>query len=290
MIRFQFGILTLATLLFCNTTDAGNKKKGEPEAYQEITVSTSEEFYLAVGSNRTIYIDADTLNLTSLSGFKMGNDAVGPTDHVRIDWGMNIHHVRNLTIRPLGNETVVLLDDFKEHITLSFDSCAGVSLSNLIIGHLPQENAFCEKEVIAIRDCQDFDFDSVGLFGTGAQGFVAFESQNIFFGNCEIYDCSQGAMTIRNSTVFLEGCDIYDIDVYYAAIKVFGQSELGAHGCKFEKLWGVETFLIDAAEESYLDFYDCSFINNKGKRQVNGEGVVIMEECTFDRNRFTEEE
>lgn len=188
---------------------------------REYHVTTVDEFLAAIGSDRTIYLDAELFDLSKAGHF----GGYGGANYYWQDNfdgpGLVISGVMNLNIIGMGKDKTNIETLPRYADVLSFLNCYAVTVQDLTVGHTLGAGA-CAGDVISFRDCGYCKVSDCGLFGCGVNGINAYECQGLMFRDTEIYECSGYGAIIQNSydTVF-EGCSIHDCE--YDTVWVGGE-------------------------------------------------------------------
>ena len=263
--------------------------KGKPEQLDDTTylVANAHEFYEALGSNRTIYIDADTLNLTEINNeFMGGDDEIGQHPYF---FGLDITGLENLRIIGKGDKPVKMYEMYKEHVVLTFSNCHNLTLTNLDLGHFAQDDFMCEKEVIHFGDCSDITIDKCLFFGTGFEGLTAFDCENIRVTNSEIFDCSGGVFTLlRTNNVSFENCAFYDIYVYYSGVDLGECSNITIDNCSFKHIYADDARMFTVGNCDNCLVNESSFDSCRAKIFVDNPLDLPMASCVIANSEFEE--
>ena len=100
-----------------------------------------------------------------------------------------IRNMQDLTITGAAGARIITLDP--DGPALAVDSCAGVNISGIYIGHETPPGANCGEDasVIAVHGSKDVTFDNCDLYGCGRYGF-AISTGAVTLKNTVIRDCS----------------------------------------------------------------------------------------------------
>jgi hypothetical protein len=242
-----------------------------PAAAEDYTVSTYEEFFDALGSDRTIIIDGGSLFLSDYfedfpwEGESTPGEYPAPCAHwesVFDGSSLVLSDLENLTIRGSGDLACSLLTEYRYAYVLEFRNCEGITLENLVIGHEPA--GYCMNGVLGFSVCRDVSVDGCELFGCGVEGLTILGCIGFTFVDSEIRDCTYGILTCINST------DLLFEDSVFRDNREF---------------WGV---VLDSCNQ--VEFLDCTFRGNHVDFFGNplfdffGCGYVLMRDCTVREN------
>ena len=192
-------------------------------------VTTVDEFLAALGSDRTITLDAPVFDLTSASDYgSPGNEFYfwresydGPE--------LVITGVHDLTVDV--NKEALDYSQAALHYTisatpryanvLSFQYCDNIRLLNFTAGHT-REPGECSGGVLFFQNCSMVYIGSCRLYGCGILGIDANNCSSVMVNDTEIFDCSQGGASFwQTDGITLDGCSIHDIN---GPALSFGQS------------------------------------------------------------------
>ena len=254
---------------------------------ETITVSTAEEFVNALGSDRTIVIDAPgPLNITPVvekliadnkirkyDFYNGNNNFTGLGYYNMFDGpGLAVVGFKNLTIesatRGDWGGRAEILSSPRQADVLTFNSCAGISLYNLSLGHT--NTGECECGVVTLFGCREVTINECDLFGCGTEGLFIKESTDILVQNTVVRDCSYHTMTLAQAhNVYFNNC-IFRDNREFSQINVFDSENIMFNECYFTNLKG-KLFNV----ESHTAFFDCTFNNC----EYNPSEEVILTNC-----------
>ena len=180
-------------------------------------VGTVDELLAALGSERTIVLDAEYYDLSTASDYgSPGNEYYfwkesydGPE--------LVITNVHDLTIDAAKTEggntalyhTISATPRYAN--VLSFQYCDNITLTNFTAGHT-QEPGSCSGGVFCFQNCTGVGVISCRMYGCGILGIETTNCASVFIVDSEIYECSQGAanMSWTDGITFIN-CDIHDV-------------------------------------------------------------------------------
>ena len=182
------------------------------EVYNEdgqrlVTVETVDEFLAAIGDDTTISLIGDVFDLSTAANY----GAYGSDNYYWINVydgpGLVISGVKNLRI--VGNEATIAAIPRYANV-IGFVNCENISIENLTAGHT-QEPGECAGGVLDFQNCNDMSIIDCHLYGCGILGISTANCSNLYVGNTEIYECSQGAIALyaTRGAEFVN-CDIHD--------------------------------------------------------------------------------
>ncbi|MCR5090560.1 MAG: right-handed parallel beta-helix repeat-containing protein [Oscillospiraceae bacterium] len=177
----------------------------------EYHAATADEFLAAIGSNRTIYVDAEELNFDTASEY----GGAGGNCYYWMDNydgpGIVITGVDNLTIIGQGKDQTTLLATPRYSDVIYFENCSHVSIQSLTAGHVKEAPGSCAGDVFEFIFCRDCSIVDCGLFGCGVNGILADSCSDFRIADTEIFDCSQcGAMIYGSDHFSFAGCSMHD--------------------------------------------------------------------------------
>lgn len=177
----------------------------------EYHVTTVDEFLAAIGSDTTIYLDAELFDLSTASSY----GGYGGEHFYWVDVydgpGLVITGVKNLRLIGQGKDKTTVEAVPRYADVLCFESCTDVTVSSLTAGHRKGEPGSCSGDVLGFEHCRDVHVIDCGLFGCGVWGIRANESVKGEILRTEIYECSAGAAVIRSTDGFVfTDCSVHD--------------------------------------------------------------------------------
>ena len=188
----------------------------------EFHVTNVDEFLAAIGSDRTIYLDAETFNYSDASNY----GGYGGEHYYWVDIfdgpGLVITDVENLRIIGLGKDKTTVEAVPRYADVFCFENCQHVTVAQLTAGHTKGEPGSCTGDVAAFEKCQDVHVVDCGLFGCGVWGIRANDCVRGDILRTEIYECSMGAAVIMRTDGFV----FTDCSVHDCAGKDWGSSKM----------------------------------------------------------------
>jgi hypothetical protein len=174
-------------------------------------VDNVDDFLAAIGSDTTIYVDAELLDFSTAANY---GGYGGNNYYWRADFdGPNliITGVENFHIIGQGKDRTTLQAVPRYAEVLNFDGCSNISIENLTAGHLKEAPGSCAGDVFEFTDCGEILVRGCGLFGCGVNAIYATNCQGLTVEDTEMYECSNlGAQLMRCSGVTFTGCEIHD--------------------------------------------------------------------------------
>ena len=231
-------MLALVLITACGkTSDVPAQTQASPESgnVQETDgvykVSTTEEFLLSIGSDRTIVLAPGEYNLSQSVTIGQMRGLDYHYEEVYDGYQLVIDGVYNLTIE--GSEDTVICTDPRYANVIKFDGCRYLTLKGFTAGHT-DEPGYCQGGVIEFDNCEDVFVESCALYGCGTCGIWAENTDRIQVTSAEIYECSFNAVWLeccRDAT--FENCTIRNISNNNARLFSFDVcTDINVSGCE----------------------------------------------------------
>jgi len=288
-----FAMLLAAALLLALAGCGGGDTPINARIKDEIAVTTMEEFLDALGSNRTIRLDAEILVSEaeiSYSGLARweGSDLFR-WENVYDGWELTIQGVKDLTIRcgPKGSLTTKPRYSF----VLCFEGCEGVTLEGLTVGHTV--GGVCAGGVLRFTGCKDVKIKDCDLYGCGTEGLLLEDVDGLSMEGGSIYECTSDIMTVSDSkNLAFKGCAFRD-NGRDTLVQLSNVEGMLFEGCLFENngdemsaVFGAPWWWSDEDEENVgVTVKGCTFRNNRSDA-LSYLDSVAFEGCVFEDNDF----
>lgn len=236
--EYSYNVTNVNFVSYDDIVESGIVQEGKQDIKQ-IYVSDVRSFVEALGSNRVIQIaDNVELNLSEVLYDEEFFDAPGRlyvNDTTQVDIAssfvfsdtnyyareLTLFNLDNLTIRAAAGARIVVEEP--DATVIEFVNCENVKMENLTFGH--ETEASCVGHVIAIDKCQNFNLTNCDLFGCGAYGLLAYESENVCVEKSVIRECTMGIMwLISCEDVTFKGSKFLRNDAFNL-IEISGLSE-----------------------------------------------------------------
>lgn len=170
-----------------------------------VEVNNVADLISNIKSNSTIILDGGEYNLGKAL------DSLNPA--VWYDYGAKIGNVSNLEIRAADNATVLLYSNRPDDAVLAFDSCTGISVKNITLGHVLRDVDSCSAGVVNLYNSTNIMFDQCDVFGCGYFGFEVDSSSGVGITGCCIHHCKEYAVGVYDSSnVTVSGSTIINND------------------------------------------------------------------------------
>lgn len=174
-------------------------------------VDTVDDFLAAIGSDTTIYVDAELLDFSTASNY---GGYGGNNYYWRDEFdGPNlvITGVKNFHVIGQGKDKTTLQAVPRYAEVLNFENCSDISVEELTAGHLKEAPGSCAGDVLEFTNCGEILVRGCGLFGCGVNGIMANNCEGFTVEDTEIYECSNmGAQFGSCNGVTFSGCYIHD--------------------------------------------------------------------------------
>lgn len=119
---------------------------------------------------------------------------------------LTIAGVDGLTIKGTKNSRIIVNAAYA--YVLNFVNCTDIKLENVTLGH--NVPGYCMGGVVGLYNCQSVTIEDSDLYGCGAYGIVAENSEFIRMNRSFIRDCSYGIMQLMNvQDVVFNSCDFF---------------------------------------------------------------------------------
>ena len=249
----------------------------DPEIDPQIfEVSTVDELIAAIGSNRVINLAPGTYNLCKAK--KQDTPFVTFSEYYD---QVIIHGVENMTLTgpedsAAGAVKIVTDSIYADVIRIQMSS--GVVLEHLTVGHTkPNKEYECEGAVTCFQGCEDVIVSECELFGCGAVGVQAWNTDELFIYKTDIYEWTYAG-------VYLEGCadaqmvfcDVHDCSFLGSGV-IVGNTALFLSECTFRNIKGEEHLydFIDYEAISSVHAHMCTYENVKCKQGLGTDDYRI---------------
>ena len=205
------------TMVLEKSTPLVFEEQAEPDESgesAEIHVQTVDEFLAAIAPNHTIYLDAETYDLSTASDYGAYGGRYYTWRESYDGPELIITNVDGLSIvsgeeKGTGHTTICAIP--RHANVLSFEGCDDLRLSSFTAGHT-EEPGDCSGGVIYLRDCRNTRIQACRLYGCGTLGIEASNCDNLSVQDSEIYDCSSGGVVLQSTdTLEFTRCDIHDL-------------------------------------------------------------------------------
>lgn len=252
--------------------------------HDEITVTSLGQFIAAIGSNRSILLDNDDLDLTLNEPIPSGLSFVSSED-VFDGRQLTIHDVENLEIRPANARTAHVFVSPRYAFPLDFFQCQNIRISGLSMGHHP-ETGSCVGGVFRAKEVRGLSVTHCDLYGCGTEGFQLRDCHQVIIDSCVVRDCTDALSS-------LYGCN--GVSIRQSMFRNNAAGPLSFEDCSnvevletgFEHSkptaysFGSQA-LIFAAKSQDIRFRDCWASQNAHRTLEANAGSVEFINCRWD--------
>ncbi len=243
-----------------------------------ITVSNMTELLQSIGSDRIIKLLPGEYDLTE--GYQVKNKYVTWVDEYDGPCPV-IKSVSNLALIGEGDATIMIKPAYGW--VFSFDTCTGIRLSSLILGHTVPGT--CLGGVLRFKNCDDTEIRSCELYGSGTYGLGLERATGFIMEDCIVRDCTYGLATIERSSGLTFIDTVFRETGEYDLISVSSSDHMLWSGCRFEDNWGPSLFYVDD-ESRDLRLTGCAFTGNRVASFCNKKGSLDVEGAVYKGNQF----
>ena len=253
-----------------------------------IEVSTVEEFFKAIGSNRTIRLTAQRYNFSELSPELQWTNV--SMRKVYDGYELVISGVENLKIESLGQQPSLLVTEPRYASVLNFENCRNITVSKIEAGHWPKKG-YCRGGVLAFSACENVLVEDSVLYGSGTYGVIAYTTRNISLKSSVIKECTYGITFLDEVRDFIaEQCRFYNNIGILSIVDIMNSSELIAFKkCEFDRnSFGESTrgtfFNIEKSAPIIVE--NCLIRNNIAESLTNDSSLVKLINTQLENNDF----
>ena len=259
----------------------------QPEA---LTVSTVDELLAAIGPHTSITLLEGVYDLSQAADY--GSAASGASYSWEPVFEMDgkdafelkISGVSGLTLMAEGEVTIAAAPRFAN--VLSFESCAGLCLSGLTIGHTEAPGE-CTGGVVKLTGVNSAVISQCKLFGCGTVGVNAVNSTGLRVVDSEIYDCSYYAAQLSGcQDVLLDNCQIHDNENFGGLFEINSSDNCAVINCRIND--NTSGLLLSSSYGPKVYFAGNIIEDNDFSKQgvfyMDGAPVTV-EGCQFSNNQ-----
>jgi len=243
-----------------------------------ITVTNMTELLQAIGSDRIIHLAPGQYDLSK--GYLVKNANISWVDEYDGPCPV-VKSVSNMALVGDGRETVMIRPQYGW--VMSFDTCSGIRISNLIFGHTTPGQ--CLGGVLRFKNSDDTEIRSSELYGSGTYGLGLERASAFLMEDCTVHDCTYGLATIENSSNVTFNNTAFRHTGEFNLVSVVSCDHIAWNDCSFEDNWGSSLFSVDD-ESRDIRLVRCAFTNNRVHSFASGIDNLILENPRFDGNSF----
>lgn len=256
---------------------------------QTIEVSDVDQFWKAVGSNRTIRLRQGTYDFTA-------DDRSGKhyrSREVHDGFERVIHGVTGLNI--VGAAGVKLHVSPRYAHVFCFEECRQVTLENVLLVHSP-DLGYCQGGVLHFAQCEEITIRGCILDGSGIEGLTLTGVKRLSFLNSTIRNCTYGIMTLEDCVEIRFSKGSFTRNSEFDLVNIKGCESIEFDNCRF-------TGNRSNTENDFDDYClfaitgskgvvvrDSKFRNNQAPFFAKTRGSIEVVNCLRSRNRFTKGE
>ncbi len=243
-----------------------------------VTVRSVAELLSAIGPDRIIRVAPGDYDLSE--GYRVKNRYVSWVDEYDGPCPV-IRNVTNLTLEGDGLATLMIRPAYGW--VLSFDTCSGISVGGLTLGHTVP--GYCLGGVIRFKNCEGVSVRSCDLYGSGTYGVGLERTSDFVMEGSRVHDCTYGLVTIARS----EGVAFRDVAFEdtgeFDLVEIASSDAVLFERCAFRGNWGSSLFSADS-ESRDLTLRDCAFEDNAAEEFASRRGALTLEGGSFSGNAF----
>lgn len=253
---------------------------------EEIAVRTVEEFFRAIGPNRTIKLAPGSYQLSNLS--PVASEPYVSFEEAYDGYELIVSGVENLKIVGQGERPPRLVTEPRYGEVLRFRNCQNITLENIEAGHWPQKG-FCQGGVLDFSECEKIDIENCILFGSGIEGIRAIAVNDLTCKNTVIKECTYHILTLSdcNNVLFTE-CLFHD-NQQYDLVNVFNSRNVQFQNCEFRYNFSqtvLENFLFNIKDSDPVLLTKCLIQYNNVTNFVTDPTLLELIETTLKNNTF----
>jgi hypothetical protein len=253
---------------------------------QEISVSTTEEFLKAIGSNRTIILQKGNYLLSDFT--EMEGENFFFQEHFN-GKELVLQGITNLTIRGTGNHDSHLLTEPTYGQVIIFQDASEIRLENLKAGH-GENKGECVGGVFLFKRCSGVQVRNSLLYGSGTEGITAEDCKDLTIQGSSIYGCTYGICTLTacKKVSFLD-CKMYD-NVEFEMVNVSACKAVTFKDCSFSKNRAgdasTDYSFFNVAKSSPIALDHCTLLDNQAAHLCNAPKLLNMKACTAPKSQW----
>lgn len=208
------GALLLCLLaLLAGLCTAAYAEEAEAAERTTVEVSTVDEFLAAIAPNTEIVLAEGEYNLTQAASYAWGSALYYHWEGTYDGYELVITDAENLLIRGADGAEVTISTEPRYSNVLRFDGVKGLTLSNLVVGHTPDQG-YCTGGVLYLTDCSNVEIQGSHLYGCGTLGITLERCRNVHVDKTEIYECSYGCIDVSGcENVLFENSKFHDCEI-----------------------------------------------------------------------------
>ena len=248
-----------------------------------VEVSTVDEFLSAIASNTEIVLAEGEYNLTKAANYAWGNAPYYHWEGTYDGYELVITDVENLSIRGADGAEVTISTEPRYSNVLRFDSVKGLTLSNLVAGHTPDQG-YCTGGVLYLTDCSDVEIQGARLYGCGTLGITLKRCRNVHVDKSEIYECSYGCIDVSGcENVLFENSKFHDCEIVLEGFSIRASQDVAIINSEIYNNRGDMFAYLFSADSPGVYLGGLDIHNNESAAIFAPNCVpVTVESCRFD--------
>ncbi|MDR1873900.1 MAG: right-handed parallel beta-helix repeat-containing protein [Synergistaceae bacterium] len=286
---FRKIVLTIFIALMLALPALAAKPRPETSVHLQ-KISSTLEFYEALGSDRTLVFEPGQYNLTNLDipskyfdKSRDGSDAKLFWDEVFDGYELRIKGMKNLTLRgtptPEGGTTTDLIVNPRYAFVIHFEDCENIRIESIVAGH--SEDGECQGGVYRFTNCTGVTLDRAEMYGSGTEGLKLDNARDVSVTFSTIFDCTYDIMTVEGGgNIAFENCK-FTGNREFDLVNVAGVNGLTFDNCVFSGNRGGKMFVTDAGSKNVL-VRNSRFEGNSMEEPIANARNVAFTNCEFD--------
>jgi hypothetical protein len=275
---FTFSIIFFSISSFCQSSTV-------------IKVNNALEFVEAIGSNRTIELEGNTIYLSDVSSSKSGSNYRFDEEYDGHE--LVIFDVSNLKIIGLGLKPVKIITKPVYGDVLVFNHCSDILLENIDAGHGPEKGK-CTGGVLNFSHSKNISIKNSVLFGSGMEGITAERVKNLNCDNTTIRGCTYSIMTLYDcGEIKFNDCEFsdnkeFDLINLSGCINVtFSKCNISNNQTKYFEYDFYDYSIFNIKHSMGIKLEECNITNNMSCYFSKKANSFDMKDCTLENNDFT---
>jgi hypothetical protein len=249
-----------------------------------IEVKNFNEFYNALGNNRTIVL---------LNEIVMPKNLDIPTKDIQFSFnsGLNILGLSNLKITTKDGKKIAITQPNPSYRVINFEKCENIRIENVVAGHKPKKGG-CSASVFSFGNSKGIFITNSDLYGSGFNAISAIAVSYLMVDNSIFRECSANMFELNDSKfIFFNKLTIKDNKennnsgvAYLSNVDsmVFKNSLLTGNISN-------KTALFMANRCGYIIFENLSISNNKAQQLINDPEAIIFRNLELKENSWQQD-
>jgi hypothetical protein len=266
-----------------------------------IKVKTALEFANAIGSDITIEVIGDIIDISNLpENFKKNNCEIGGSSGQELV----ISNVNNLTIQGIGASQVKLITKPTYGNVLVFEKSSNIKIENIFAGHGPEKGE-CIGGVFKFIDSKKINIKNSTMDGSGIEGIRAINVTDLIMTNSIITNCTSSILSLFDCrNISFEDCDFKE-NKNYNLIRISSSIGVSFLRCKIKDNFAmpnpdtsgfdVKSFcewfnfsysIFDIDESISVKVTECIISNNESCNLSKNKADLELINCVVKNNVF----